>query len=79
MGQHMGLEMSQMGYYPQQIREANLVNPSFPSFFDRRKEEDVGAELRALMSRMGVSGSVRPSRNPYGSNEVNIFSNVRLV
>ena len=34
MGQNMGLEMSQMGYYPQQVREANLTNPSYPSFFE---------------------------------------------
>ena len=79
MGQQMGLEMSQMGYYPQQVREANLANPSYPSFFDRNKEEDVGAQLRAMMSRMGVSGSVTPNRNPYGSNEVNLFSNIRLI
>lgn len=79
MGQQMGLEMSQMGYYPQQVKEANLVNPSYPSFFDRNKEEDVGAQLRAMMSRMGVSGSVTPNRNPYGSNEVNLFSNIRII
>ena len=79
MGQQMGLEMSQMGYYPQQIKEADLTNPSYPSFFENTKEEDVGAELRAMMSRMGVSGSVNANRNPYGSSEVNIFSNLRLV
>jgi hypothetical protein len=79
MGQQMGLEMSQMGYYPQQIKEADLTNPSYPSFLQNTKEEDVGAELRAMMSRMGVSGSVNANRNPYGSSEVNIFSNLRLV
>ena len=79
MGQQMGLEMSQMGYYPQQVQEANLVNPSYPSFFEENKEEDVASQLRGMMSRMGVSGSVRQNRNPYGSNEVNLFSNVRLI
>lgn len=79
MGQQMGLEMSQMGYYPQQLREANLVNSSYPSFFAEGREEDVAVQLRAMMSRMGVSGSVRPNRNPYASNDVNIFSNIRLI
>ena len=32
MGQSMGLELSQMGYFPQQVKEANLVNPSYPQF-----------------------------------------------
>lgn len=76
-GQSMGLEMSQMGYYPQQIREANLTNPSYPSFFDGNKEETNAAQLRAMMSRMGVSGSVTPVRNPFGSNQVNISAGVR--
>jgi hypothetical protein len=76
-GQSMGLEMSQMGYYPQQIREANLANPSYPSFFGGNKNEDTAAQLRAMMSRMGVSGSVSPVRNPYGSNSININAGVR--
>jgi hypothetical protein len=77
MGQSMGLEMSQMGYYPQQINEANLTNPSYPSFFDGEKEETNAAQLRAMMSRMGVSGSVTPVVNPFGSNSVNISAGVR--
>lgn len=76
-GQQMGLEMSQMGYYPQQIQEANLVNPSYPSFFDGAKEEDNAAQLRAMMSRMGISGSVTPVKNPYGSNSISISAGVR--
>lgn len=77
MGQSMGLEMSQMGYYPQQLREANLTNPSYPSFFDGNKEETNASQLRAMMSRMGVSGSVTPVKNPFGSNQVNISAGVR--
>jgi hypothetical protein len=78
MGQHMGLEMSQMGYYPQQVREANLTNPSYPSFFENNSPENVGSQLRAMMSRMGVSGSVRENRNPYGSNSVNLSSAINI-
>ena len=76
-GQSMGLEMSQMGYYPQQIREANLANPSYPSFFGGNDSQDTAAQLRAMMSRMGVSGSVSPVRNPFGSNSININAGVR--
>jgi hypothetical protein len=76
-GQQMGLEMSQMGYYPQQIQEANLANPSYPSFFGGESEEDNAAQLRAMMSRMNLSGSVTPVRNPYGSNSINISAGVR--
>lgn len=78
MGQSMGLEMSQMGYYPQQVKEANLTNPSYPSFFESNSEENVGSQLRAMMSRMGVSGSVRENRNPYGSNSVNLSSAINI-
>jgi len=78
MGEQMGLEMSQMGYYPQQIREANLTNPSYPSFFENNSPENVGSQLRAMMSRMGVSGSVRENRNPYGSNSVNLMSAINV-
>jgi hypothetical protein len=75
-GQSMGLEMSQMGYYPQQIREANLTNPSYPSFFSGEESKDNAAQLRAMMSRMGISGSVSPVKNPYGSNSFNINAGV---
>lgn len=78
MGQNMGLEMSQMGYYPQQVREANLTNPSYPSFFENNSSENVGSQLRAMMSRMGVSGSVRENRNPYGSNSINLSSAINI-
>jgi hypothetical protein len=78
MGQNMGLEMSQMGYYPQQVREANLTNPSYPSFFENNSPENVGSQLRAMMSRMGVSGSVRENRNPYGSNGINLMSAINV-
>lgn len=78
MGQSMGLEMSQMGYYPQQIKEANLTNPSYPTFFENNSQENVGSQLRAMMSRMGVSGSVRENRNPYGSNSINLSSAINI-
>ena len=77
MGQSMGLEMSQMGYYPQQIKEANLVNPSYPVFDSKNDRQDVVYKLRSLMSGMGLSGSVNVSANPFGSNNFNISAGVR--
>lgn len=77
MGQSMGLEMSQMGYYPQQIREANLLNPSYPTFNMRQDRQDVLYRLRSLMSGMGLSGSVSETINPFGSQQMNISAGVR--
>lgn len=65
-GQSMGIRMSEMGYYPQQIREANLTNPSYPDFYSDSDSTDTLLRLRALMNGMGVSGSVTPVYNPFG-------------
>jgi hypothetical protein len=50
IGQQMGLEMSQMGYYPQQIKQANLANPSYPVFGSGEDRQDALYKLRALMA-----------------------------
>lgn len=76
-GQHMGLDMSQMGYYPQQLKEANLANPSYPNFSAKNNQSDIRMRLNQLMSGFGVSGTITPSYNPYGSQQVNIFAGVR--
>ena len=72
MGQSMGIQMSQMGYYPQQVREANLTNPSYPQFEARQDEENVAAQLRQLMARNNISGSVTPVMNGFGGSSVQI-------
>ena len=78
IGQNMGLEMSQMGYYPQQIREANLANPSYPRFnYSSNSNADVAYRLRSLMNGMGISGSVTPVMNPFGSQQIDISAGVR--
>ena len=77
MGQSMGINMSQMGYYPQQIKEANLTNPSYPSFNQQSNPQDVGQQIRMMMIRNGISGSVVPVMNGSGSSGVDIFSGVR--
>jgi hypothetical protein len=76
-GQSMGLDMSQMGYYPQQIKEANLANPSYPSFFDSNNSTDMAVQLRRLMSGMGINGSVSSFNNPFGRDQFNINAGVR--
>jgi len=81
MGQAMGLEMSQMGYYPQQIKEAELTNPSYPTFgngitqFGDRK--DVRRRLQDLMNDNNLSGTIVPIAGIPGSNQTRISAGVR--
>lgn len=72
MGQSMGIDMSQMGYYPQQLKQANLSNPSYPNFFADQKSEDMFLRLKSLMSGTGVSGSVIPVPNTFGRQDINV-------
>lgn len=74
MGNNSGINMSQMGYYPQQIREANLVNPSYPNYQASQDPRNVSAQLRLMMSRNGINGSVTPVRNNGGGSGINISS-----
>lgn len=79
-GQSMGLEMSQMGYYPQQIKEANLTNPSYPEFGNGKKmgsSQDVKKRLQSLMYDQGLNGTISESRSYSGSGSVNIKAGVR--
>jgi hypothetical protein len=66
-----------MGYYPQQIKEANLTNPSFPQFQRRENKDNVLDKLRGILSGSGVSGTVMPVMNPFGSNSIDISAGVR--
>jgi hypothetical protein len=78
MGQSMGLEMSQMGYFPQQIKEANLVNPSYPMFGQSNSSpEDVRSKLQRLMFDMGISGNISPVMNNSNPGSVNIMAGIR--
>lgn len=76
-GSSMGLDMSQMGYYPQQLKEAALANPSYPDFFGTSNRGDISARLRSLMSGMGISGSVTPVGTPFGSQQINVSAGIR--
>ena len=77
IGQSMGIEMSQMGYYPQQIREANLANPSYPSFGVTTNEDTTTQKLRRLMLQMGLNGSVTPVATPFAGNSIDMSVGVR--
>lgn len=77
MGQSMGLEMSEMGYYPQQIRQANLANPSYPEIFGAQSNQGVADRLRRLMSSMGLSGSINSVMTPFGSDQIDVSAGVR--
>lgn len=76
MGQSLGINMSQMGYYPQQIREANLTNPSYPSFAATESQAATTAKLRMLMARNGINGSVMPVQNNTGQSSINISAGI---
>lgn len=76
-GQHMGLDMSQMGYYPQQIKEANLSNASYPDFFGTSSRGDIRARLERLMAGTGVTGTITPINTPFGSQQISVSAGVR--
>ena len=76
IGQSMGINMSQMGYYPQQVREANLTNPSYPAFGAGENQQAVAAKLRMLMSRSGINGSITPVPNYSGQSSINISAGI---
>ena len=81
MGQSMGLEMSQMGYFPQQIKEANLANPSYP-FFNQsggqmRNREDVAQKLQRLMFDMGMVGNISPVMDNSNPDSINVMAGIR--
>jgi len=76
IGQSMGINMSQMGYYPQQVREANLTNPSYPMFGAGESQQSVAARLRMIMSRSNISGSVTPVPSYGNQSSINISAGI---
>lgn len=76
MANHMGLDASQMGYYPQQVKEANLINPSYPDINMTTKSSDVSRQLRILLRDSNIDGSVREIPTPYGGSRVEFNSMV---
>lgn len=77
MGESLGINMSQMGYYPQQVTEAQMTNPSYPSFKQESNPAAIAAQIRMMMSRNGINGNVVQVLNGFGSSGIDIFSGVR--
>ena len=76
MGQSMGLDMSQMGFYPQQIQEANLLNPIYPAFKADNSSFSARAQLRRLMIENGISGSIQTMPSGNNRNRVQLMAGI---
>ena len=72
----MGLDMAQMGVYPQEIQAANMVNPAYPSITEKMSRGDVTNKLRTLLRAQGISGDVYPVRTPYTGSRVELQAGV---
>lgn len=77
-GQSLGIDLSEMGYYPQQIKEANLINPSYPDFTTGSLDNANGVtqRIRRLLRMHGGNGDVTPIYTPYSSGGVEISMGV---
>lgn len=76
MVNHAGLDASQMGYYPQQVNEANLVNMSYPDFNKKSSRKDVQGQLQALLNAQGISGNVRAIPTYKSGTSVQLYGGV---
>lgn len=59
MMQSQGVNLSQQGYYPQQISEANALNYSYPTFNKAQSPDASAAQLQRLFTSNNMAGSVR--------------------
>lgn len=76
MGQFLGLDMSEMGYYPQQVRQANYVNSSYPNLSPDYQPKNSVANLRRMMSMNGISGDVQAIYTPFPGVRNQIYAGV---
>lgn len=76
IGQSMGLDMSEMGYYPQQLKEANLVNVSYPSFDLKSNRTGTAQRLRELLRAQNIQGDVIPILTPFSGDRVDLRAGV---
>jgi hypothetical protein len=72
MGQSLGLDMAQMGYYPQQVQEANMLNPVYPEFNQKRNGFSIKAQLKRFLFDNQISGSVSASPSPRAGNRLQL-------
>lgn len=76
MGQFLGLDMSEMGYYPQQINQANYVNSSYPNLSPDYQPKNSVANLRRMMTMNGVAGDVEAIHTPFPGTRTQIYAGV---
>ncbi len=72
MGQSLGLDLAQMGYYPQQIQEANLLNPSYPSLNKKQNGFSISAQIKRFLFDRNISGTVLASPSPSPGNRLQL-------
>jgi hypothetical protein len=59
-----------MGYYPQQLKEANLVNMSYPTFDMKSNKTGTAQRIRELMRAQNIQGDVIPIVTPYSGERI---------
>ena len=72
MIQQQGLEASQMGYYPQQVKQANLLNPQYPDYNQHENHAAAAAQLQSMMNNAGLNGSVTMRRTNQPGKSINL-------
>lgn len=72
MLQQEGLKASEMGFFPQQVREANLTNPSYPMFNAPSSTRSTRAELEQVLYDQGMAGSIREVKTPFPGIRLNV-------
>jgi hypothetical protein len=63
---HEGLDYHDMGYYPQEMQEAEMYNYAFPDFDEHTSKRTTRGKLENLFWSAGIPGTVRerPSLQP---------------
>lgn len=70
--QQQGLDLSQIGYYPQQVQQANLINPSYPNYTQKTSHHRVEQQLKNLFGQHGFSGNVVSFPNQFGEDRLDM-------
>jgi hypothetical protein len=76
IGQSLGIDMSEMGYYPQQLKEANLTNVSYPDFAKNNNRYGTAQRLRELMRAQNIHGDVIPIVTPFAGERIELQAGV---
>lgn len=78
VAQSLGLDVSQMGYYPQQVAEANAINMPYPDFKSSgMSHQQTQQLLQGYLYKRGLNGNVRAVPNGTGSNQLVLNAGVR--